>query len=240
MNTNPGLLGTKLGNTQIFLDNGEVRRVTALQAGPCVVVAKRTPKRDGYAALQLGFGERREKLVPKAQAGAAAKAGVKPARYVREFRIAEELLDRFEVGQTVGAADIFQEGQFVDVTGTSKGRGFTGVMKRHNFAGVGSEGHGAHEYMRHGGSIGQNMTPGRVFKGVKMPGQHGNKRSTIMNLKVAKVLADESILLVEGGVPGPRNGVVMVKGAVRKPTVPLPDPPAPAEQEAEAEAPAEG
>ena len=236
MNTNPGLLGTKLGNTQIFLDDGEVRRVTAIQAGPCVVVAKRTPEKDGYAALQLGMGEKREKLVNNAQKGAYAKAEVAAPNVVREFRVPADLLERFKVGQTVNAADIFSVGQFVDVTGTSKGRGFTGVMKRHNFAGAGTVGHGTHEYKRHGGSIGMNMTPGRTLRGQKMPGQHGNKRSTILNLKVVKVLSEENIVLVDGGVPGSKNGVVMIRGAVKKPTVALPEPPPPAEEPAAPEA----
>jgi large subunit ribosomal protein L3 len=225
VNTNPGLIGTKLGNTQIFLDDGEVRRVTAIKAGPCVVVGKRTPDKDGYAALQLGFGSRREKLVTKPEAGAFQKAGVDAPRVVREFRVDPSLLERFEVGQTVGAADVFQDGQFVDVSGTSKGRGFTGVMKRHNFAGAGTVGHGTHEYKRHGGSIGQNMTPGRTLRGQKMAGQHGNKKATILNLRIVKILSDENIVLVDGGVPGPRNGVITVKGAVKKPSVALPEPP---------------
>ena len=227
MNTNPGLIGTKLGNTQIFLEDGEVRRVTAIQAGPCVVVGKRTPDKDGYAALRLGFGSRREKLVTKPEAGEMTKAGIQSApRVIREFRVDASLLERFEVGQTLGAADIFQDGQFVDVSGTSKGRGFTGVMKRHNFAGAGTVGHGTHEYKRHGGSIGQNMTPGRTLRGQKMPGQHGNKKATILNLQIVRVLGDENIVLVDGGVPGPRNGFVTVKGAIKKKPVALPEPPA--------------
>ena len=233
MNTNPGLIGTKLGNTQIFLDDGEVRRVTAIKAGPCVVVGKRTPDKDGYSALQLGFGSRRPKLVNKPEAGVFAKAGVDAPRIVREFRVDPALLERFEVGQTLGVADVFQDGQFVDVSGTSKGRGFTGVMKRHNFAGAGTVGHGTHEYKRHGGSIGQNMTPGRTLRGQKMAGQYGNKKATILNLRIVKILADENIVLVDGGVPGPRNGFLTVKGAIKKAPVPLPEPPAKAEPEEE-------
>ncbi len=239
VNFNPGLIGTKLGNTQIFLDDGEVRQVTAVQAGPCIVVGKRTPDKDGYAALQLGFGEAREKAVRKPQAGTYKKASIKPPRVVREFRVRDELLERFEVGQTLKATDIFQEGQFIDVSGTSKGAGFAGVMKRHNFAGAGTVGHGTHEYKRHGGSIGMNMTPGRTLRGQKMAGQHGNKKVTTLNLKIARLLADESIVLIEGAVPGPRYGVVTIKGAVKKPSVPLPEPPAPEEPAAEAQ-PAEG
>lgn len=226
MNTNPGLIGTKLGNTQIFLDDGEVRRVTAIKAGPCVVVGKRTPDKDGYAALQIGFGSRRDKLVNKADAGAFKKAGVDAPRIVREFRVDPLLLERFEVGQTLGVSDIFRDGQFVDVSGTSKGRGFTGVMKRHNFAGAGTVGHGTHEYKRHGGSIGQNMTPGRTLRGQKMAGQHGNKKATVLNLQIVKVLPEENIILVDGGVPGPRNGFLTMKGATKKATLPLPEPPA--------------
>jgi large subunit ribosomal protein L3 len=225
VNTNPGLIGTKLGNTQIFLDDGEVRRVTAIKAGPCVVVGKRTPDKDGYAALQLGFGSRREKLVTKPEGGNYKKAGVDAPRIVREFRVDAALLERFEVGQSLGVADIFQDGQFVDVSGTSKGRGFTGVMKRHNFSGAGTVGHGTHEYKRHGGSIGMNMTPGRTLRGQKMPGQYGNKKSTILNLRIVRLLPDENIVLVDGGVPGPRNGFLTVKGAIKKAPVALPDPP---------------
>ena len=226
MNTNPGLIGTKLGNTQIFLDDGEVRRVTAIKAGPCVVVGKRTADNDGYSALVLGFGTRREKLVNKPEEGALKKAGVDAPRIIREFRLDPSLLERFEVGQTLGVSDIFQDGQFVDVSGTSKGRGFTGVMKRHNFAGAGTVGHGTHEYKRHGGSIGQNMTPGRTLRGQKMAGQYGNKRATILNLRIVKLLPDENIVLVDGGVPGPRNGFITVQGAIKKAPVPLPEPPA--------------
>lgn len=238
MNFNPGLIGTKLGNTQIFLDDGEVRQVTAVQAGPCVVIGKRTPAKDGYAALQLGFGEKKQKHLNKPQEGSYKKAGVTPPRVVREFRVKDELLERFEVGQTLRAGDIFQEGQFIDVSGIGKGRGFTGVMKRHNFAGAGTVGHGTHEYKRHGGSIGMNMTPGRTLRGQKMPGQYGNKKITTLNIKIAKVLNDESIVLLEGAVPGPRHGVVTIKGAVKKPAVKLPDPPAPEAPAADAAEPA--
>jgi large subunit ribosomal protein L3 len=236
VNTNPGLIGTKLGNTQIFLEDGEVRRVTAVKAGPCVVLGKRTPDKDGYAALQLGFGSRGEKLVNKPEAGAFKKVGVEPSRVVREFRVDAELLERFEVGQILGAADIFRDGQFVDVSGSSKGRGFTGVMKRHNFSGAGTVGHGTHEYKRHGGSIGQNMTPGRTFRGMRMAGQYGNTKTTILNLRIVKVLPDENIVLLEGGVPGPRNGFVTLKGAVKKAAVALPEPPAKEAVEAAPEA----
>lgn len=217
MNTNLGLIGKKLGNTQVFLEDGSVRRVTAILTGPCVVLGKRTQDKHGYSALQLGFGEKREKLVKRPQAGFYKKIGLEKApAVVREFRVAPELLETFEVGQQLKPSDIFKVGEFVDVSGTSKGRGFAGVIKRHNFHGAGTVGHGTHEYKRHGGSIGQNMTPGRTFKGMKMPGHYGAKRSTILNLEVVQVLDDEHIVLVEGGIPGPKDGVVTVRGAVKR------------------------
>lgn len=216
MNTNLGLIGKKLGNTQIFLEDGEVRRVTAIQVGPCVVVGKRTVEKHGYSALQLGFGEKKEKKVKKPEAGVYAKIGVKAPSVVREFRVSPEVAEKYQVGQTISPAEVFAAGHFVDVTGTSKGRGYTGVMRRHNFRGSKSVTHGNHEYKRHGGAIGTNMTPGRVLKGVGMAGQYGNERVTVQNLEVVKVLADESIVLVQGGVPGPRNGVVTLRYAVKK------------------------
>ena len=216
MNTNLGLIGKKLGNTQIFQDDGDVVRVTAIQAGPCVVVGKRTREKHGYTALQLGFGSKRKKLVKKPQLAQYEKLGIEPPEVVREFRVTSDVADNYEVGQAIKPSDVFEVGQFIDVTGTSKGRGFAGVMKRHNFAGAGTVGHGTHEYKRHGGSIGMNMTPGRTLKGQRMAGQYGNKTITKLNLKVAKVLDEEGIVLVEGGVPGSKNGVVTVRGAVKK------------------------
>ena len=216
MNTNFGLIGKKLGNTQIFQEDGEVARVTAIQTGPCVVVGKRTQAKDGYTALQLGFGTKRKKLVNKPQLAVYEKLGVEPPSVVREFRVTADVADKYEVGQTLKPSDVFTAGQFIDVSGTSKGRGFGGVMKRHNFSGAGTVGHGTHEYKRHGGSIGMNMTPGHTLKGQRMPGQFGNKTVTNLNLKVAKVMDDEGVVLVEGGVPGSRNGVVEVRAAVKK------------------------
>ncbi|MDD9944978.1 MAG: 50S ribosomal protein L3 [Myxococcales bacterium] len=215
MNTNLGLIGKKLGNTQIFDEDGSVTRVTAIEVGPCTVLGKRTPERDGYSALIVGLGEKREKLVNKPEAGFFAKAGQKPCKTVKEFRVAAEQLEAFEVGQVIKPSQCFAEGSKVDVSGVSKGRGFTGVLKRWGFKGAGTDGHGTHEYKRHGGSIGANMTPGRVLAGLKMAGQYGNKRVTVLNLKVAKVLDDEGVVLVKGAVPGPRNGILTVRGAVK-------------------------
>jgi large subunit ribosomal protein L3 len=216
VNQNLGLIGKKLGNTQIFQEDGEVRRVTVIEVGPCVVIGKRTPDKNGYSALQIGFGEKKEKQVSKPEAGQTAKLGVKAPRVVREFRVRPEVLEKYEVGQTISPADIFAAGHFVDVTATTKGRGFTGVMKRHNFRGSKSQTHGNHEYKRHGGSIGTNMTPGRTLRGLKMPGQYGNERVTIQSLQIVKVLPEQSIVLVEGGVPGPKNSFVTVRYAVKK------------------------
>ncbi len=228
MNTHLGLIGKKLGSTQVFDANGNVTRVTVVEAGPCIVVRKRTEERDGYVAIQLGLGERREKLTTKPMRGYFEKNGVPGRsvknrkgndvtvypRYLKEIRLSAEDAGRFEVGQELRASDLFTEGQLVDVTGTSKGRGFAGVIKRHHFAGMVST-HGTHEYFRHGGSIGTNMTPGRTMPGKKMPGQLGNTRSTVQNLRVAKILPEENLVLLEGSVPGSDNGVVTVRNAVK-------------------------
>jgi large subunit ribosomal protein L3 len=215
MNKNLGLIGKKLGNTQIFDADGMVHRVTAIECGPCTVVGKRLQERDGYTALIIGWGEKREKSVTKPEAGFFKNIGQKAALEVQEFRLPAELVAKYEVGQLIKPSEIFAEGQLVDVCGDSKGRGFTGVMKRHNFKGSRTASHGTHEYQRHGGAIGTNMTPGRVFPGLKMPGQHGNKRNTVLNLRVAKVLDEQNMVLVEGGVPGSRNAFVTVRGAVK-------------------------
>jgi large subunit ribosomal protein L3 len=216
MNTNLGLIGKKLGNTQICDAEGMVHRVTAIECGPCVVLGKRTAEKDGYTALILGFGQKREKSVTKPEAGFFKKLEQKPAQEIIEFRLSAEQLEKFSVGQALKPSEFFSEGQLVDVCGTSKGRGFTGVMRRHNFKGSRTSTHGTHEYQRHGGAIGTNMTPGRVFPGLRMPGQHGNVRSTVLNLRVAKVLDETNIVLVEGGVPGSRNAIVTVREAVKK------------------------
>jgi large subunit ribosomal protein L3 len=215
MNTNPGLIGKKLGNTQIFDGEGLVHRVTAIEVGPNVVIGKRTAERDGYTALVLGFGEKREKSVNKPDAGQFKKVGQKPAAIVKEIRLPAETVAKYEVGAQIKASEIFSEGQLVDVCGDTKGRGFTGVMRRHNFKGSRTATHGTHEYQRHGGAIGTNMTPGRVFPGLKMPGQYGASQVTIQNLRVAKVMDDQNIVLVEGGVPGAPSSFVTVRTAVK-------------------------
>lgn len=216
MNTHPGLIGKKLGNTQIFGDDGNVRRVTVIEVGPCTVLGKRTAEKDGYSALIVGLGEKREKLVNKAEAGFFKKAGVKPSRVVRELRLAADEVAKHEVGAVLKPSDVFATGQLVDVSGQTKGRGFTGVMTRWNFKGSATASHGTHEYQRHGGAIGTNMTPGRTLPNLKMPGQYGDEKVTIQNLRIVRVLDDKFMLLVEGAVPGHRNAVVTVRGAIKK------------------------
>jgi len=228
MNTLPGILGKKLGCTQIFNDDGSVTRVTVVEAGPCVVVRKRTVERDGYTALQLAFGERREKTVNKPGKGYFAKNGVQAKtvskkgkdvamlpRVLREMRLSPDEAAKYEVGQTIVASDVLKEGQFIDVSGVSRGRGFSGVFRRHNFAGFVTT-HGTHEYKRHGGSIGTNMTPGRTIPGMKMPGQHGNTKTSVLNQSIVKILAEENMVLIRGGIPGARNALVVVRGAVKR------------------------
>jgi large subunit ribosomal protein L3 len=215
MNTNVGLIGKKLGATQIFNADGSVARVTAIQVGPCRVLGKRTLDKDGYSALILGFGEKREKLLTKAELGLFKKLGQPPSRTVRELRLSPEKIKDYELGQILKPSEHFKEGEKVDVSGLTRGRGFTGVMRRWNFTGAAKMTHGTHEYKRHGGSIGTNMTPGRTFLNLKMPGQYGSEKTTILNLVVAKVLDEENIILVKGGVPGSENTVVTVRGAVK-------------------------
>ena len=214
MNQNPGIIGTKVGMTQIFDEKGEVVRCTVVQAG-CVVIGKRTMEKDGYSALVLGLGERRESRTKKPVLGQYKKSGQTPKQRVQELRCAVEHVAKFEIGQKLPIDQIFDVGQFVDAQGVTRGRGFTGVMRRWSFAGgVGS--HGTHEYFRHGGSIGTNMTPGRTLPGLKMPGQYGNETVTAQNLKIARLMVDEDLVLIAGPVPGAKNGLVSIRGAVKK------------------------
>jgi large subunit ribosomal protein L3 len=214
MNTNPGILGKKIGTTQIFTDKGEVVRVTVVQAGS-VVVGKRTMEKDGYSALILGLGERKEKHTNKPLAGFYKKSGQTPKKIVRELRMTVEEVAKYEIGEKVGVDKVFQEGQFVDAQGKTRGRGFTGVVVRWGFAGFVSS-HGTHEYFRHGGSIGTNMTPGRTLPGLKMPGHYGNETVTTQNLKIAKLMPEDDVILIEGAIPGGQNGIVVVRGATKK------------------------
>jgi large subunit ribosomal protein L3 len=218
-----GLIAKKLGMTQVFTPDGRAIPVTVLQAGPNVVVQKKSVNgKDGYAAVKLGFGDikklEKDGEEPRyrlnaPRVGVFQKAGIEaPRRFVAEFRLDESELERYEVGGEVNATE-FTAGMFVDVTGTSKGRGFAGVMKRHNFHGAKEASHGTSEHFRHAGSIGASADPARVVRGKKMPGQFGNSRSTTQNLHIVEVIEDQNILLVKGGVPGPNGGIVTIRSA---------------------------
>lgn len=210
-----GILGTKLGMTQVFDENNRVVPVTVVKAGPNVVTRIRTPERDGYSAVQLAYGEISPRKVNKPVTGQFAAAGVNPRRHLAEFRLEDEAAAaEYEVGQELGA-DIFAEGSYVDVTGTSKGKGFAGTMKRHGFKGQGAA-HGAQAVHRRPGSIGGCSTPGRVFKGTRMSGRMGHDRVTTLNLVVHKVDAENGVLLIKGAVPGRTGGLVMVRTAVKR------------------------
>jgi large subunit ribosomal protein L3 len=202
-----GIIGRKLGMTQVYTAQGVLVPVTVIQAGPCTVVATRRQERDGYAAAQLGFGPAKPKRLAKPLAGQFTKAGTGAFTVLREFRLADG--DPPAVGSEVAVGDVFRAGQRVHVTGISKGRGTAGVMKRHRFSGFPGS-HGTHEYFRHGGSIGNRSFPGRVFKGKRMSGRFGAERVTTRNLEVVAVRADDNLLLVRGAVPGARNGTVVV------------------------------
>lgn len=204
-----GILGRKVGMTQIFRDDGSVVPVTVVEAGPCYVTQVRTLDRDGYRAVQLGYSEAKPKKLTKGQLGHLEKAGTPNLRYLREIRTRPE--EEFELGQQI-QVDIFESGDRVDVEGRSKGRGFAGVVKRYHFAG-GPRTHGQSDRERAPGSIGACATPGKVWKGQKMPGRMGNKQTTIQNLEVVLVDPDRNLLAVRGSVPGPKGALVLVKGA---------------------------
>ncbi|HEY0467158.1 MAG TPA: 50S ribosomal protein L3 [Polyangiaceae bacterium] len=214
MNQFPGVIGRKIGMTQIFTEDGSVVPCTVVESNVSVV-GKRTQEKDGYDAIVVGSGERKEKHTNKPLAGAFKKANVTPRRELRELRCTAEFAASVEIGSDLKVDQVFEAGQFVDVQGVSKGNGFSGVMRRHNFAG-GTRTHGTHEYRRHGGSIGTNMTPGRVKLGMKMPGQHGNKTVSVLSQKIVKVIPEQNLILIHGGIPGARNGLVFVRGAVKK------------------------
>lgn len=209
-----GILGTKLGMTQVFDENNRVVPVTVVKAGPNVVTQIRTQAADGYDAVQLAFGAIDPRKVNKPVSGQFSKAGVTPRRHIAELRLADaDAAADYEVGQELGA-DVFEAGNFVDVTGISKGKGYAGVMKRHGFAGLGAS-HGAQAVHRAPGSIGGCATPGRVFKGVRMAGRMGSDKVTTQNLSVFKVDAEAGVLLIKGAIPGRKGGLVMVRTAVK-------------------------
>jgi large subunit ribosomal protein L3 len=210
-----GVLGTKLGMTQVFGDDGKIVPVTVVEAGPCVVTAVRTPGADGYSAVQLGYGEIDPRRVTKPVAGHFTKAGVTPRRYLVELRT--DGASEYTLGQEV-TAEIFGAGELVDVTGRTKGKGTAGVMKRHGFHGLGAS-HGTQRKHRAPGSIGGCATPGRVFKGLRMAGRMGNARSTAARLTVHAVDAERGLLLIRGAIPGPKGSLVLVRSAAKQPVV---------------------
>jgi len=208
-----GILGKKLGMSQIFdKETGICTPVTLVECGPCTVLQVKTTSKEGYNAILLGYEDKKVNLCNKPEQGFFNKNELKPKKFVKELRLSEEDIKNYKVGDTVGM-DIFQKEQYLDVTGTSKGSGFSGVMKRHNFRGAPAK---AHEYQRHGGSIGTNMTPGRVLPGRKMPGQLGNHKSTVMSLQIAFIDRENNVLGVKGGIPGCKNGYVILKEAKKR------------------------
>lgn len=214
MNTKPGIIGKKLGMTQLYKDDGTVQRVTVIDLSSVEIVGKRTKEKDGYTAIVFGMNDAKEKHLTKAEVGAFKKKGAPPKRILQELRVEEDFAAKFEIGAPINLADLFQVGQVVDAQGHTRGRGFSGVVRRWSFAGF-VQTHGTHEYRRHGGSIGTNMTPGRTLPNLKMPGQYGDEKVSILNLRVARVDADKKLLLVEGGIPGSRNATVTVRHAVK-------------------------
>jgi len=209
-----GILGKKVGMTQVFMEDGTVVPVTVIHAGPCQVVQVKTEDADSYNAIQVGYEDKRESLFNKPDMGHFKSKSVKPKRHLREMRLTSEDVKNYKSGDSLDV-NIFNVGDFVDVEGKSKGRGFAGVMKRHNFAGFPAS-HGTHEYFRHGGSIGCRTSPGRVFKGKKMAGHMGNVRVTTQNLEVIKIIPEDNFILVKGAVPGPKTGLVVVRKSVKK------------------------
>ncbi len=203
----PGLLGKKIGMTSVFSADGKNVPCTVIEVGPCVVTQIKTLEKDGYEAVQLGFQDKKEKHTTKPEAGHFKKAGVAPKRHLAEFKSFDNAL---ELGATV-TVDIFEEGGFVDVVGTSKGKGFQGVVKRHGFGGVGQKTHGQHNRLRAPGAIGACSYPAKVFKGMRMAGQTGNQRVTVQNLQVIKVMPEHNLLMIKGSIPGSKGSIVIVE-----------------------------
>lgn len=214
-NTRMGLLGKKLGMTQIFDTNGNAVGATLVELLPNRVLQVKTTKtKEGYAALQLGYGQRRESLISKPVKGHLAKSGSADVRHIAEVRVTDEVAGKYQAGQFISAAEIFSAKDKIDVTGDIKGRGFTGVMKRHNFSGF-KRTHGAHEYKRHGGSIGTRLTPGMTLSGMPMPGQYGNAQVTVQNIVVLKIDAERNLVYLLGGIPGANNGILKLRKGVK-------------------------
>ena len=203
----PGLLGKKIGMTSVFSADGRNVPCTVIEVGPCVVTQVKTVDTDGYDAIQLGFTEKKEKHTSRPEQGHFKKAGVAPQRYLAEFKGFE---GEHKLGDTIGV-DLFNESDFVDIVGISKGKGFQGVVKRHGFGGVGQSTHGQHNRLRAPGSIGACSYPAKVFKGMRMAGQTGNKRVTVQNLQVIKVMPEQNVLVIKGSVPGSKGSIVLIE-----------------------------
>ncbi len=203
----PGLLGKKIGMTSVFSAEGKNVPCTVIEVGPCVVTQVKTVEIDGYEAVQVGFIEKKEKHTTKPEKGHFEKAGVAPQRHLAEFKGYES---EYKAGDVI-TVDMFEENGFVDVVGTSKGKGFQGVVKRHGFGGVGQSTHGQHNRLRAPGSVGASSFPSRVFKGMRMAGQTGNARVTVQNLQVLKVISEHNLLLVKGSVPGCKGSIVLIE-----------------------------
>ena len=204
----PGLIGKKIGMTSIFDENGKNIPVTVIEVAPNFVIQVRTKEKDGYEAVQLGFDDKKEKRTTKALKGHFAKAGVTPKKKIVEFQGFENEL---KPGDEVRVEDVFVEGEYVDVSGISKGKGFQGVVKRHGFGGVGQATHGQHNRLRAPGSIGASAYPSRVFKGMRMAGRMGNEKVTVQNLKVVKIIPEKNLLIVKGSVPGHKKSYLIIK-----------------------------
>ena len=203
----PGLLGKKIGMTSVFSADGKNVPCTVIEVGPCVVTQVKTLESDGYEALQLGYEEKKEKHTTKPELGHFKKAGVTPMRHLAEFKGFE---GEYKLGDAI-TVEMFAEGDFVDIAGTSKGKGFQGVVKRHGFGGVGQTTHGQHNRLRAPGSVGACSYPAKVFKGMRMAGQTGNKRVTVQNLQVLKVIADHNLLMIKGSIPGSKGSIVIIE-----------------------------
>ena len=203
----PGLLGKKIGMTSVFSADGRNVPCTVIEVGPCVVTQVKKEATDGYDALQLGFEEQKEKHLTQPELGHFRKAGVEPKRHLAEFK---GFGDQYNLGDTIGA-DLFTEADFVDVVGTSKGKGFQGVVKRHGFGGVGQSTHGQHNRLRAPGSVGACSYPAKVFKGMRMAGQTGNERVTVQNLQVIKVIPEHNLIMIKGSIPGAKGSIVLIE-----------------------------
>jgi large subunit ribosomal protein L3 len=210
------IIGRKLGMTSIFTEKGEVIPVTVIEAGPMTVVQVKTLEQDGYTAIQIGYGQKKQQKVNKPELGHLRKAEVGPKLVLREIRVAEDEIANYKPGQTITLAEMgFAPASYIDVIGISKGKGFQGVMRRHKMHGYKAS-HGSHEYKRHGGSIGSSSSPSRVFKGMKMPGKMGASQVTMMSIKVVEVRAEQNLIFINGAAPGFNTGIVMVRVAKKK------------------------